>query len=270
MQPYRLLIVISVALLGACGGDGSSEAALEHVVGRVSALDSTLDAGPGGLDSGLSTERNFDRRAERSTRVQEPSSQQLVAIDSLKTMVGQVSARFDPRTGVTRSLVNPTGYLTAAAPGKAPLVVADRFVRDHVQLLGLVAADLSDYEVTDTVHSRVTGATHIYLRQRYKEIPVYNGQMQIHVNRDGRIIAVNNSFVPNLAKAVAHTEPGVDADVAVATATATTKSDRPHWDFGTTDRQRVDVRVRCFRRRTPSMAFSSPHARSQARLRFHG
>ena len=47
--------------------------------------------------------------------------------------------------------------------------------------------------------SKITGATHIYLRQRYQGIPVYNGQLQINVNRDGRIISVNNSFLAGIA-----------------------------------------------------------------------
>ena len=46
----------------------------------------------------------------------------------------------------------------------------------------------------------MTGATHIYLRQRYRGLPVYNAQLHVNVNRDGRIISVNNSFLPGLQR----------------------------------------------------------------------
>ena len=82
------------------------------------------------------------------------------------------------------------------------MTLAMDFVRNNVAALGLEAADLQGYEVTDVVHSKVTGATHIYLQQRYRGIPVYNAQLHVNVNRDGRIISVNNSFLPGIARAV--------------------------------------------------------------------
>src|SRR4029450_9295898 len=75
--------------------------------------------------------------------------------------------------------------------------------------------DLAGYEVTDVVPSAVTGATHIYLRQRYQGIPVYNAQLHINVNREGRIISVNNAFLPDLAPAVGPLEPTLDMPAAV-------------------------------------------------------
>ena len=87
--------------------------------------------------------------------------------------------------------------------------VAVEFVSNPavLEMLGLTADDLLDYEVTDVVPSKVTGATHIYLRQTLYGIPVYNGQLHVNVNRDGRIISVNNSFVPDLAPSVTALAP---------------------------------------------------------------
>ena len=39
--------------------------------------------------------------------------------------------------------------------------------------------------MTDVVSTSVTGATHIYLRQTYLGLPVYNAQLHVNVNRDG-------------------------------------------------------------------------------------
>jgi extracellular elastinolytic metalloproteinase len=99
-----------------------------------------------------------------------------------------------------------TGYLTDPAAGK-PMTIAMDFVRKNLWALGLQAGDLDNYRVRDVVYSKVTGTTRIYLQQRYRDIEVYNAQLQINVNRDGRVISVNNSFVPGLASAVGELQP---------------------------------------------------------------
>ena len=92
------------------------------------------------------------------------------------------------------------------------------FIRSNVAALGLEPSDLKDYVVTDVVYSRVTGATHIYLQQRHAGIPVYNGQLHVNVNRAGRIISVNNSFLPALAQSVRTLQPRMPLAEAVSAA----------------------------------------------------
>lgn len=167
-------------------------------------------------------ERHFDARIEhnRSLRLQQlqPSAAvQPPAIMSLKANIQELTVEMDETTGAVRSLANQTGFLTDATRGQ-PMAIAMNFVRSNVAALGLKAADLEGYEVTDVVSSSVTGATRIYLRQRYRGIPVYNGQLQINVNRDGRIISVNNAFLPDLANAVNSMTPLVRMPAAVSAA----------------------------------------------------
>jgi extracellular elastinolytic metalloproteinase len=121
----------------------------------------------------------------------------------------------DETTGAVRSITNHVGYLTEARAGVDAFDVAREYVFDNLALLGLEAADLDDFEVTDRVFSRVTGATHIYLRQRYRGLPVYNAQLQLNVNREGRLISVNNSFLPGLERAASASEPQLDLPGAV-------------------------------------------------------
>ncbi len=68
------------------------------------------------------------------------------------------------------------------------------------------------------MYSKITGATHIYLQQRYQGIPVYNAQLQINVNRDGRIISVNNSFMAGLQRAAPALKPAKQLPAAVSEA----------------------------------------------------
>lgn len=129
----------------------------------------------------------------------------------------EASVEADSATGVVSALTSQSGYLTDKASG-APMSLAVNFVRTNAAALGLDAADVQGYAVTDVVYSKVTGATHIYLQQRYRGIPVYNAQLQINVNRDGRILSVNNSFLPGIARTVSSLSPRMQLGAAVSSA----------------------------------------------------
>ncbi len=154
----------------------------------------------GGSAAAQGQERHFDARpGQRVTKV-EPSARQLAAVDRLRAEVPELAAEFEDATGATRTLWNRTGYLTRDNRSADAHAIALQFVADNLDLLGLDAADLAGYEVTDSVYSAVTGATHLYLRQVHLGIPVHNGQLHVNVNRDGRILSVNSAFVPEISR----------------------------------------------------------------------
>ena len=165
-------------------------------------------------------ERHYDARAAMSRTVV-PGSRSLAqaaAPPGLSADVQELSAiEPDAITGSVRSLSSERGFLSVATPGK-PMAIAMDFVKRNLAALNLEPGDLEGYTVSDMVYSRVTGATRIYLQQRYQGIPVYNAQLQVNVNRDGRIISVNNSFVSGLQRAVATLSPGVQLPTAVGSA----------------------------------------------------
>ncbi len=163
-----------------------------------------------------SATRDLDARAPLidAGGVAQPRSAQVRAVDALRAQYGDLVASFDPATGVTSSLWNRGGYLSAAAKGDAK-TIALAFLKAHVAALGLDDADLDGLEVTDSVYSKVTGATHVYFRQVYAGKPVYNAQIQVHVNRDGRIISVNSGAIADIAGASAAAR-GEHADTAAA------------------------------------------------------
>ncbi|MGH9893513.1 MAG: M36 family metallopeptidase, partial [bacterium] len=152
---------------------------------------------------------------------QTPLAASLQAATAMAREVRDLAVTYDDTTGAVRSLSNHAGYLSEGKRGPDALSVAMDFVRANLTSLGLSPADLENYEVTDRVYSKVTGATHIYLRQRYQGLPVFNGQLHVNVNRDGRIISINNSCMPGLAgaaRAVATARPAVDLASAVKNA----------------------------------------------------
>jgi extracellular elastinolytic metalloproteinase len=163
-------------------------------------------------------ERHYDARIDYNAAF--IASQRVLPVQPGKEFAAnleEASVEADAATGVVSALTSQSGYLTEKASG-APMALAMNFVRSNVAQLGLEAADLQGYAVTDVVHSKITGATHIYLQQRYRGIPVYNAQLHVNVNREGRIISVNNSFLPGIARAVRSLSPRMQLAAAVGSA----------------------------------------------------
>jgi extracellular elastinolytic metalloproteinase len=131
--------------------------------------------------------------------------------------VQELTVEANDITGAVSTLASQTGYLTDAARGE-PMAIALEFARNNVASLGLAPSDIQEYVVSDVVYSKVTGATHIYLQQQYRGIPVYNAQLHVNINRDGRVISVNNSFMPELAKAARVLKPRLQLPAAVSAA----------------------------------------------------
>ena len=159
--------------------------------------------------------RSYDARNEYNANFQlENSLAQSLALESLRSESVDLATSFDPTTGVTRTVNNRTGYLTEAQAGD-PEAVALAFINSHLEGLGLTTNDVQNLELTDRVFSKVTGATHLYYRQTHLGLPVYNGQLHINVNREGRILSVNNAFLSNLQDSVGSTVPTLSAANAV-------------------------------------------------------
>ena len=163
-------------------------------------------------------ERHYDARIDYNAAF--IASQRVLPGQTNKAFAAnleEASVEADAATGAVSALTSQSGYLTDKASG-APMTLAMTFVRNNVAALGLEAGDLQGYAVTDVVYSKITGATHIYLQQQYRGIPVYNAQLQINVNRDGRIISVNNTFLPGIARAVRSLSPRMQLPAAVGSA----------------------------------------------------
>ena len=148
-----------------------------------------------------------------------PAAAQRAALASLREALPDLRAEIDDATGATTLLWNTSGYLTAPDARDAGEVAED-FMRSRADLLGLAAPDVVDHELVDRVPSAVSGVTHLYYRQRVNGIPVYNAQLHFNITADGRILSVNNQFLPNVTAAVASLRPQLDAVAAVGRAAA--------------------------------------------------
>src|SRR5436190_3384534 len=174
---------------------------------RVSAQTRTVDRGP-----------NYDARISYNATYQPPSPLRDVTVNFARQTSADARVTFDGSTGAMHTLVADVGFLTGADTTRSAQQIALDYVRGNLTSFGLDPRDLDDVETTDFVVDRTTGATHLYLRQRYGGIPLYNGQLQVNVNREGRILGVNNSLHPGLAAAIRNTAPAIFADAAVLSA----------------------------------------------------
>lgn len=108
-------------------------------------------------------------------------------------------------------------FLTGPNAG-TPVEIALGYLRDHKQELGLTGSDINDVPVTDDYTSEDLGVTHVYLRQRFDGIEVYNGNINVNVAKDGSVVSLGSDFVPNLASAVNSHSPNRSASQSVAAA----------------------------------------------------
>ncbi len=164
--------------------------------------------------------RSFDARIELVEGLAaNPSAAQRAAQERMGRNVLDLAVTYDAATGAAHSVSSHTGYLTKPTPTEqTPLSVGMAFAQQNRDLFGLTEADLAGYEKTGEVFTELSGTTNIWLRQTYAGLSLYNGLLQFNVASDGRLLGVNNAFLPNLARAVNTTTPTIDAATAVAAA----------------------------------------------------
>ena len=164
-------------------------------------------------------------------RAQSPrkASRNLLASRRLQAAVEQLETRTLLTTAATGSespamwypdghfLQASNGYLTQPAAG-APLNIAINYLSTHANQLGLLPADVVNPIVTDLYKDADTGLAHIYLRQRFNNLPVVNANLNVNVTRDGRVLSVGGGFIAGAANAArfAPKAPTVTAAQAIA------------------------------------------------------
>ncbi|ATB47990.1 metalloprotease [Corallococcus macrosporus DSM 14697] len=189
--PYRRRLFHAVFLVGTLSGSAAMAVHSEH------------------------GNRNYDARDAYNAQARfGVTSAQASSQEALRRAVPELMVEFDEGSGLVRSLTNPVGALSGPRSGDALAIGLD-FVQKHRDALGLGLNDLANLEVTDRVYSKRSGITNLYLRQTYRGLPVYNGQLQINVGHDGRVLSVHSDFLPNLESAIATASPRLSAADAV-------------------------------------------------------
>ncbi|MBX0291380.1 T9SS-dependent M36 family metallopeptidase [Hymenobacter sp. HSC-4F20] len=106
----------------------------------------------------------------------------------------------------------------AAAQSTALLDQARAALQARTTALGLKKADVADPTITTSFTDAHNGITHVYLRQRYQGVEIYNAVADVHLNANGGVASLHSSFVANTAAQARPATPGLTAEQAVAAA----------------------------------------------------
>lgn len=66
----------------------------------------------------------------------------------------------------------------------------------------LLPSDIEEWEITDRHISQQTRIEHIYLRQQFKGLSIYNANTSLHIQHNGALLKINNNFISNLNQSV--------------------------------------------------------------------
>jgi len=104
-----------------------------------------------------------------------------------------------------------------AQTGTSYRTLVDAYLQRQASALGLEAEDLAGWEVTDEASSQRPDVTHVYIRQTYQGIPVFNGVANFLV-KNGQVLHMGQRLQKDLAGRANATQPGLGAEQAIAAA----------------------------------------------------
>ena len=100
---------------------------------------------------------------------------------------------------INAAIGDPQGVATITDDDAAgSLALANNFLADRADEIGIDVADLDDARVTDQYVSRGSGTSHIYLQQTHAGLDVQGATIGIHVSAKDELVALNSEFVQGL------------------------------------------------------------------------
>ena len=121
-----------------------------------------------------------------------------------------VAVVYDTRVGVPSQVVRYDGYLTKPSKADAE-AIARGYLRRHAELFGLDMQDLARLELSREYRTKHNGATHLYFRQTDAGRSVFGSQINVTIDRDGRIATVGGLYYPDAEAAATPKLSAVDA-----------------------------------------------------------
>lgn len=103
-------------------------------------------------------------------------------------------------------------------PQTTPSARALAYVRQQASALGVTSADLTDLIVTSETPSQHTGATHVYVRQRFRGVEIVGADVTVSIGRNGSITHQAGALVRDVQSAANRTRPVVSRPDAIARA----------------------------------------------------
>ncbi|MEL6944045.1 MAG: M36 family metallopeptidase, partial [Bacteroidota bacterium] len=92
---------------------------------------------------------------------------------------------------------------------------ARKYLQTNKAKWQLTDDDLQDMVVSDQYLTKHNGVQHVYFKQRYKGIPLYNAIANVHLLKDGNPFYATSNFTPNLSEKVNTTAPSLLPEEAI-------------------------------------------------------
>jgi hypothetical protein len=108
-------------------------------------------------------------------------------------------------------LLSLPAFVIAQRPADLPKQSAD-----ELRAAGFLPSDLADLVVKDDYVSEGSGVRHLYLRQRWQGIEVWNGDIAVHTRLNGEVLKTNVGAFAGIEKRVNATAPAITAETAAA------------------------------------------------------
>jgi Zn-dependent metalloprotease len=116
-----------------------------------------------------------------------------IAADEDEALLYEERREINAVTGFPAALYQVNYPVQAASPE----AMAEQYLRDNAAVLGLQSVELSDL-VHKTTRQSLSGVT-VRFRQFAGQIPVYKGEMVVHINNNNQVTLVTSNYRPSLA-----------------------------------------------------------------------
>jgi extracellular elastinolytic metalloproteinase len=100
-----------------------------------------------------------------------------------------------------------------------PVDLAIRHLQENKTQWNLTEADIADLVVSNNYVSSASGASMVYLMQRYQGVKVYNAIYNVGISKEGKVVHAASRIIPNIVNKVgASSSPSLTPEAAIASA----------------------------------------------------
>ncbi|MCB0707409.1 MAG: T9SS-dependent M36 family metallopeptidase [Saprospiraceae bacterium] len=104
---------------------------------------------------------------------------------------------------------------TTVLQAQTPESLAVQYLNEHRQELGLTAADISSFRISDLYTNSRTGVTYLYLNQSYQGVDLLWATANAIFNQEGRLVKMNVNFEGDLAGKILSDQPALTPEDAL-------------------------------------------------------
>jgi len=111
-------------------------------------------------------------------------------------------------------------YTNILAQNSNKQIELDKILNAKSNQLDLLATDVADYEITHQHLSKKSGIEHYYLRQQHNGIPIFDGVMGLHINKQSELIKFDSDFISNIKSKVNTEKASISIQAALSNVAA--------------------------------------------------